>query len=196
VLSCKIKRVVCERYVACVFLLLYLFLQFRLHEITKEEMQFADACSDDDSEEKEEEEEDEDELEDAVNEKDDWEEAAEECLSLFGEKMFSSVDAAMKFDGFDVETFGGLSVYDRIKVVNWCRTKKRIDFVLNKLEWESEVYLKPVVEDDPYLTWSSEFGEEREEEEPVELDESLKRELIETQEALEKTGVSIEELQK
>ncbi len=80
--------------------------------------------------------------------------------------------------------------------MNWCRTTKQANFAEHRKEWDSEeTFLKPVLQDDPYLTWSPDFvgGEEVVE---VEMDEALKRELQETQEALAKQGLTIEDLQK
>ncbi len=164
-------------------------------------MQFRDADEDDRKYDDEEEEEEEDE-EELIGE-DDWEEAAEECFSLFDSaRSFPCVEDAMKHDcglGLDLAAFSSLSVYDRIKVVNWIRTTKKADFALHKKEWDQETFLKPVLQEDPYLTWSPEFnGSEQPEQDGREeiIDERLKRELLETQEALEKQGLTIDDLRK
>lgn len=158
-------------------------------------MQFRDADEDDN----ENDEDDDEEEEENVNDEE-WEEENDQCVSLFdSSKSFPSVEEAMKHDaqvhGLDVDAFSALSVYDRIKVVNWCRSSKIANFADHKKEWDNEAFLKPVLQDDPYLTWSPDFvgGEEVVE---GELEEGLKRELEEMQEALAKQGLTIEELQK
>ncbi len=151
-----------------------------------------------DDEEEEEEEEEEEPVRGAEDDDDgEWQEESEACRSLFSPETFPSVEAAMEHDaksGFDVAAFAKLSVYDRIKVVNWCRTSGEKNFASQRAEWDSETFLRPVVADDPYLTWEGEMGEEEGAGEAV-IDDRLRDEMEAVEVALKEQGLSLSDLQ-
>jgi hypothetical protein len=156
---------------------------------------FADA--DDGDEEGEEEEEEEEEADDAAEVGEDWEEAPECCRSLFEPLEFETVEQAMEHDGrvgLDVAAFQQLPVYDRIKVVNWCRTTGKMDFAAHRGEWEGEAFLRPVLQDDPYLTWDK--GDDEDVLGEAVIDDRMQDELDAMQEALKAQGLSVGDLQK
>jgi hypothetical protein len=161
------------------------------------EMQGRFADADDSGEEGEEEEEEEEEENDAVDVGEDWEEAPECCRSLFEPLEFATVEEAMEHDGrvgLDVAAFQRLSVYERIKVVNWCRTTGAKDFAARRAEWEGETFLRPVLQDDPYLTWDK--GDDDDPLGEAVIDERMQDELDAMQEALKAQGLSVGDLQK
>ncbi|XP_062509406.1 uncharacterized protein LOC134185598 isoform X2 [Corticium candelabrum] len=99
---------------------------------------------------------------------DDWEEdVVTSCQDLFSDQMFESVESMLvncrEVHGIDMSQFLSLhklDFYSRIKFINYIRLERPspgdviADF--DKLAWNDEKYLKPVLLDDPILQWD--FG--------------------------------------
>ena len=128
---------------------------------------------------------DDEEEEDVGGDFGEWseEEAGDEVkvASLFEpDRVFGSVEEALTHDaalGLDAEAFKALSVYDRIKLVNYVRTQvkevvgpwsqsamdgpeqllvevKQSSGLPDGSLWEADTYLMPVLREDLYLTWA------------------------------------------
>lgn len=95
---------------------------------------------------------------------DDWNEIIEdfECIPcLFCNEVTSNFSLALehlivshKFDLKNFITRHSLDTYSYIKLINFIRHKNVLPDQLNALNiktWESDEYLRPVIEDDPWL---------------------------------------------
>ena len=160
-----------------------------------------------DADDEEEEEEEEDESGSSVSGDEggeEWVETDEQpCRSLLDASFVGkTVEEALARDGelgLDVAAFSALDQYDRIRVVNWSRRGGRAsEFAANRAVWADDAFLRPELEDDPYRMWSppgDELKEEGKEGEDVVLDDRLRDELEAVDEALQKQGIKVEDLQ-
>lgn len=95
---------------------------------------------------------------------DDWEEVTEDFESipcLFCNEVANNFSIALEHliasHRFDLKNFiikHSLDTYSYIKLINFIRHKNVLPDQLNALNiktWESEEYLRPVIEDDPWL---------------------------------------------
>lgn len=95
---------------------------------------------------------------------DDWDEITEDFESipcLFCNEIYNNFSMALEHlvasHRFDLKNFiikHSLDTYSYIKLINFIRHKNVLSDQLNALNiktWESEEYLRPVIEDDPWL---------------------------------------------
>ncbi|CAL7952118.1 unnamed protein product [Xylocopa violacea] len=105
---------------------------------------------------------------------DDWDEVTEDFESipcLFCNEVTSSFCMALEhlveLHRFDLKSFiikHSLDTYSYIKLINFIRHKNVLPDQLNALNiktWESDEYLRPIIEDDPWLMFDIEDLEEK-----------------------------------
>ncbi|KZC10241.1 Protein arginine N-methyltransferase 3, partial [Dufourea novaeangliae] len=105
---------------------------------------------------------------------DDWDEITEDyetILCLFCNEVIKSLTEALehlvKSHRFDMKNFvtrHSLDTYSYIKLINFIRKKNVLPDQLNALNikaWENDIYLSPIIEDDPWLMFDIDDLEEK-----------------------------------